>query len=232
MPERNPDRLLVVEDDKQISEAVCKYLAKHGYSCLPVMEGGKVSAYLGRVDLILLDLNLPDTDGLNVLKQVRERSRIPIIIMSARGEGHQRILGLDLGADDYLVKPVLPGEMLARVKALLRRSRPQEVADDALVLDEKARMVKGPGVEISFTEQEFDLLRFMSESPGQTFTRQELLNLVWREEATQRTRRVDLTVSRIRTKFADHHLDPPVESVWKVGYRFKGEQTPLASNPG
>lgn len=232
MPDRTPDKLLVVEDDKQISEAVCKYLEKHGYSCLPVMEGGKVAAYLGRVDLILLDLNLPDTDGLKVLKQVRERSRIPIIIMSARGEGHQRILGLDLGADDYLVKPVLPGEMLARVKALLRRSRPEEpTREDALTFDEKARMVKGPGVEICFTEQEFDLLRFMSESPGQTFTRQELLNLVWREESGQRTRRVDLTVSRIRTKFADQQLDPPVESVWKVGYRFKGELIPLVTSP-
>ena len=217
--------ILVVEDDNRVSEAVCKYLTKHGYSCLPLREGKKAVSYLSRVNLVLLDLNLPDTDGLEVLQELRGKSSLPVMIMSARGEGHQRILGLELGADDYVVKPVLPGELLARVKALFRRGRMQgEGESDDLVFDEKARMVRGAGVEISLTEQEFELLRFLSESPGQTFTREELLNLVWRDEAGDRTRRVDLAISRIRTKFADHQLEPPIESVWKVGYRFKSDE--------
>ena len=217
--------ILVVEDDNRVSEAVCKYLTKHGFSCLPLREGKQATAYLPRVDLILLDLNLPDTDGLDGLKTVRGQSSLPVMIMSARGEGHQRIQGLELGADDYVVKPVLPGELLARVKALFRRGRHlDEPPEEEFNFDEKARSVKGAGVEVFLTEQEFELLRFLSESPGQTFTREELLNLVWREDSSERTRRVDLTISRIRTKFADLRTESPIESVWKVGYRFKSDE--------
>ena len=224
MPGSSEKTILVVEDDNRVSEAVCKYLTKHGFSCVPLHEGKKALSYLSRVNLVLLDLNLPDADGLEVLQELRRKSSLPVMIMSARGEGHQRILGLELGADDYVVKPVLPGELLARVKALFRRGRMHETEAEELVFDEKARMVRGAGVEISLTEQEFELLRFLSESPGQTFTREELLNLVWRDEAGERTRRVDLTISRIRTKFADQQLEPPIESVWKVGYRFKSDE--------
>ena len=224
MPGSSEKTILVVEDDNRVSEAVCKYLTKHGFSCVPLHEGKKALSYLSRVNLVLLDLNLPDTDGLEVLQELRRKSSLPVMIMSARGEGHQRILGLELGADDYVVKPVLPGELLARVKALFRRGRMHETEAEELVFDEKARMVRGAGVEISLTEQEFELLRFLSESRVQTFTREELLNLVWRDEAGERTRRVDLTISRIRTKFADQQLEPPIESVWKVGYRFKSDE--------
>lgn len=214
--------ILLVEDDRRISEALCKYLRKHGFECLPILEGGKVPAYLSRGDLLLLDLNLPDMDGLEVLGKLRQESRIPVLIMSARGESQQRILGLNLGADDYLVKPVLPGELLARVNALFRRSEMTESTQlKKLSLDEKARIAKGPGGEVSLTEHEFGVLRIMSESPGQAFTRKELLQAVWGEGTGERTRRVDLAVSRIRTKFADLQMDSPIESVWKVGYRYK-----------
>lgn len=214
--------ILVVEDDRRIREPVCKYLTKHGFKCIPLEYGNGVVAYLNRVDLLLLDLNLPDIDGLEVLKAVRRQSDLPTIIMSARGEGQQRVLGLNIGADDYLVKPVLPGELVARVKALLRRcGRYQKAAaaTPTISFEPKARLARVGSVEVSLTEQEFELLGFLVESPGQTFTRQELLNLVWREEEGGRVRRVDVTVSRIRNKFVDRQVEPPVESVYKVGYR-------------
>lgn len=227
MPGPSAKTILVVEDERRIREPVCKYLEKHGFACIPLEEGRNVAAYLERVDLLLLDLNLPDIDGLDVLKQIRERSRLPIIILSARGNGEERILGLGLGADDYLVKPVLPGELVARVKALLRRSSYHETPAEGpgeFSFDQKARLVRMNGIEVSLTEQEFELVRFLVDSPGQTFTRQELLNLVWREEGTPGSRRVDLTVSRIRIKFADQHLESPIESIFKVGYRLAKRQ--------
>lgn len=214
--------ILIVEDDKRTSRALCKYLERNGFACLPLREGGKAKEFIPRVDLVLLDLNLPDMDGLEVLALIRERSQLPVIILSARGEGHHRILGLNQGADDYIAKPVLPGELLARVKALLRRSGiPFDEPSQYYSLDGNARVVKAGGQEIPLPGQEFKLLQVLAESPGHAFTREELLALIWREEPTLPTRRVDLAVSRIRTKFTDRNLEAPIESVWKVGYRFR-----------
>jgi two-component system response regulator ResD len=227
MSRNSKGKVLVVEDDPRISKAVCKYLEKHGYSVFPVYKGRDALAYTSRVDLILLDLNLPDIDGLEVLQQVRQKSRLPVLIMSARAQGKQRVLGLELGADDYLTKPVLPEELLARVKALLRRANwAPDGQENTLAFDEKSRIVQKSGVQISLTQTELQLLRFLAESPDRAFTREELLLLVWREPGDQPTRRVDLTVSRIRVKFADHQIEPPIKSVWNVGYRFDGP-TPL-----
>ena len=128
MPGSSEKTILVVEDDNRVSEAVCKYLTKHGFSCVPLQEGKKAVSYLSRVNLVLLDLNLPDTDGLDVLQELRRKSSLPVMIMSARGEGHQRILGLEMGADDYVVKLVLPesswlGSRLCSGEGVCKRPR-------------------------------------------------------------------------------------------------------------
>lgn len=222
MSDQWTETILVVETDPHINEAACRVLSKHGFTTFSVFSAREVQSYLTRVDLILLDLNLPDKDGLEVLRELRKISDIPIIVSSAHGQGNQRVLRLELGADDYLTKPVYPAEMVARVKALLRRLKKQAVAPASFVLNETARTFVQDGIEISLAQQEFQLLHFLAESPGEAFTRKELLSLVWQLETDKPSRRVDLAVSRIRVKFAEAGLDSPLEAVWKVGYRFKG----------
>lgn len=216
--------ILVVEDDLDIRNVICTYLQEHGFETRAETNGDRVIEQLDGVDLLVLDLQLPGLDGLEVLRQVRSLSHhLPVIIVSARGEGFDRITGLELGADDYLTKPFIPRELVARVKALLRRaelpsSKSQQTGP--LELDAEARQVRCEGEEVHFTPREYALFKALFQAPGKTFSREELLDRIWGEEYLGETRRVDLVVSKVRAKLAECGHKSLIRSVWGVGYRY------------
>lgn len=221
----NAARILVVEDDAEIREVMRGYLEEYGFGVVTASDGEQaLTCAQAGVSLIVLDLGLPGLDGFEVLRRLRVASTVPIIIVSARADGTDRVAGLELGADDYLVKPFLPRELVARVKALLRRaSLPavQNVTAGALVIDEVARKITLDGQEIHLTPREYELLRILARSPGRTFSRDELLDRVWGEEYAGDTRRVDLHISNLRNKLGRGSRPAPIHSVWGVGYRFE-----------
>lgn len=218
-------RVLVVEDDFEIREVINRYLGDHGFQVILAQDGPQALDLVRQdVELVVLDLGLPSMDGLEVVQRLRATSAIPILIVSARGEGADRITGLELGADDYLVKPFLPRELVARVKALLRRSRlpaSGSVGVGPLVVDAVARRVLLEGEEVELTPLEFELLKILAQSPGRTYSREELLDRVWGEEYLGDTRRVDIHISKLRTKLTRGSRPSPIRSIWGVGYRYE-----------
>jgi two-component system response regulator ResD len=219
-------RVLVVEDDAEIREVMRRYLEDHGYEVAVAMDGQQaLDRVQNGVELIILDLQLPRVDGFEVLSRLRQTSAIPVLIVSARGDGADRIAGLELGADDYMIKPFLPRELVARVKALLRRSRlPSTTSVNAgpVVVDAVARRVTLDGEEVELTPREYDLLKVLAQSPGRTFSREELLDRVWGAEYIGDTRRVDIHISKLRSKLTREARPSPIRSVWGVGYRYEG----------
>lgn len=217
-------RILVVEDDGDIRDVIRRYLEAHGFEVVVAADGAEaLTRAAGGVDLVVLDLQLPKVDGLEVVRRLRESSPLPILIVSARGDGEDRVAGLELGADDYLTKPFLPRELVARVKALLRRSRlPATSARKLgpLVIDPEARRVTLEGEPVELTPREYELLRILSQTPGKTFSREELLDRVWGHDYFGETRRVDLHISRLRNKISRPGRPAPIHSVWGVGYRY------------
>ncbi|MGE4202353.1 MAG: response regulator transcription factor [Vulcanimicrobiota bacterium] len=218
-------RVLVVEDDPDLSDFLSSYLGGHGFEVVLAADGFQALELAGGgVDLILLDLNLPGPDGFEVIRRVREYSPVPIMIVSARSEGPDRVTGLELGADDYLVKPFLPRELLARARALLRRARLPATRRtlDPLLVEPEARRVLLEGQQIDLTPLEYSLLRVLALAPGKSFSREELLEEVWGPgEATGDVRRVDLYISKLRCKLSRPGKPAPIQSVWGVGYRFE-----------
>lgn len=225
-------RILVVEDDPNVCELVSLYLNREGYQVHCVSNGEEaLRAYRAAPpDLIVLDLMLPGVDGLEVCRQVRKESETPIIMLSARGDDIDRILGLELGADDYVPKPFNPRELVARVKAVLRRSRQsgdgrageqRPLQFKGLTIDPLGRVVVVGEQEIQLTPKEFDLLWHMAVHPGRTFTRPELLEAVWGYDYYGDERTVDVHIKRLRQK-----IEPPgspvryIHTVWGVGYKF------------
>jgi len=221
--------VLVVEDDPDIMRIIRSFLEEDGYDILAATDGNMALELVKQdVDLLVLDVGLPGLDGLEVTRRVREFSPIPILIVSARGEGTDRVLGLEFGADDYLVKPFLPREMVARVKALLRRSKLTAPAAGAPVdtktgvyVDNDARRAFLDGEPLSLTAQEYEMLKVLSGAPGKNFTREELLDRVWGDDYMGQSRRVDLCVGRLRAKLERPGKPGPIRSIWGVGYRFE-----------
>jgi two-component system, OmpR family, response regulator ResD len=222
--------VLVVDDEPTIGEIVSRYLERSGYDTRVAADGPQAIAAVAsqRPDLIVLDVMMPGMDGLEVMRRVRERAerRTAIILLTAKGEESDRVIGLRLGADDYVVKPFSPAELVARVDAVLRRV--DTVADhepalvfDGLEIDPRGRRVVAAGEEVVLTQREFELLLFLARHPGRAFSRDELMDHVWGHAFYSDTSTVTVHVRRLRTKIEpDPEVPRHLETVWGVGYRF------------
>lgn len=225
-------KILIVDDDVNIAELISLYLTKECYDTRMVSDGEEALAVYEQYqpNLILLDLMLPGIDGYQVCREVRSKSTIPIIMLSAKGEIFDKVLGLELGADDYMIKPFDSKELVARVKAVLRRYQPvkQEapVSDikcveyPDLIVNQTNYSVLYHGQPIDMPPKELELLYFLASSPNQVFTREQLLDHIWGYEYIGDTRTVDVHVKRLREKIKDHKAWS-LSTVWGIGYKFE-----------
>jgi len=215
--------LLVVEDDDAIAVPLVDGLERAGFTTNRVATGADALANLDRTDLVLLDLGLPDMDGSEVCRRVRSESAVPIIIVTARGDESERVLGLELGADDYIVKPFGLRELIARVRAVGRRSgsiqdveRPQQIG--SLEIDRRTRRVAVDGDEVVLSPKEFDLLSLLGEDPGAVVSRQQIMDEVWDPHWYGPTKTLDVHIASLRKKLGDARL---IETVHSVGFRLR-----------
>jgi two-component system, OmpR family, response regulator ResD len=221
--------ILVVDDEPTITEVVARYLERAGYATHVAADGHAALEVAGAVrpDLVVLDLMLPGMDGLEVMRRLRERERVSVILLTARGEHSDRIIGLRLGADDYVVKPFSPAELVARVDAVLRRVEhspelEEPIAFEDLVIDPVARRVTVRGEEAQLTVREYDLLLHFVRHPGQVFSRDQLMEAVWQYSFYSDTSTVTVHVRRLREKVEAEPSKPRwLQTVWGVGYRFQ-----------
>jgi DNA-binding response OmpR family regulator len=217
--------VVVVEDDPNIADLVDLYLRREGYRVLLAPDGEKGLEFFSNEDpwIVILDVGLPGgRDGFEVCRQIRARSSVPVLFLTARDDEVDRILGLELGADDYLVKPFSPRELVARVRAILRRTREappiQEVVSvDSVEVDLRRREARHDGAVVNLTTREFDLLAFLANNAGLALSRQQLLDGVWGRDWYGDERTVDVHVAQLRKKFGSNL---PLATVWGVGYRF------------
>src|SRR5690349_14317072 len=222
-------KILVVDDEKHILELARLYLTREGYEVEGVGDGGQAVARFGQVkpDLVILDIMLPNVDGLTICKEIRKQSQVPIIMLTAREEVTDKVVGLEVGADDYLTKPFHPQELVARAKALLRRARsetdqPRLVRAGKLEVDIERHEVRHGADKVQLRPKEFDLLALLARHPGRVFQRSELLDLVWGYDFPGYTRTVDVHVQQVREKLSAAGVtDPSIQTVWGVGYRLE-----------
>ena len=227
-------KILIVDDDTNIAELISLYLTKECYETKMVHDGESAlkELQLFQPNLILLDLMLPGMDGNQVCREVRTKSQIPIIMLSAKGEVFDKVLGLELGADDYIVKPFDTKELVARVKANLRRCQQMSIPEapkqtDAniveypdLVINQSNYSVLYQGRTVEMPPKELELLYFLASSPNQVFTREQLLDHIWGYEYIGDTRTVDVHIKRLREKIKDHPRWS-LATVWGIGYKFE-----------
>jgi DNA-binding response OmpR family regulator len=220
--------VLIVEDDPKIAELVAKNLEAAGLVCHWAKDGSSALGGLHKSEpqLVVLDLMIPGIDGFEVARRIRAESDVPILMLTARSTESDKVLGFEIGADDYLTKPFSTRELVARVRALLRRASPRSEEDSvlhhgALALDAARRVVEVGGRLVDLTTLEFDLLYFLAQRPGRVFGREQLLQQVWGEDRYVDDRSIDSLVSRLRRKIeADPSHPRYVQTVWGAGYRF------------
>lgn len=226
-------KVLIVDDDENIAELIALYLNKECFDTKISADGrtGVEDFKTWNPDLVLLDIMLPVMDGYQVCREIRSLSQVPIIMLSAKGEVFDKVLGLELGADDYLAKPFDTKELVARVKANLRRKKIEDINNTA---DEDAKIVAFPDLEVNLTNysvkykgefvemapKEIELLYFLASSPNKVFTREQLLDNIWGYDFIGDTRTVDVHVKRVREKINDHE-HWAINTVWGVGYKFE-----------
>ncbi|HIS27359.1 MAG TPA: response regulator transcription factor [Candidatus Pullilachnospira intestinigallinarum] len=225
-------KILIVDDDNNIAELISLYLTKECYECQIVNDGEEaLKAFSSfQPNLILLDLMLPGMDGYQVCREIRHKSNVPIIMLSAKGEIFDKVLGLELGADDYMIKPFDSKELVARVKAVLRRFQPAPALDSKpagkyveypdLIINLTNYSVIYNGETIDMPPKELELLYFLASSPNQVFTREQLLDHIWGYEYIGDTRTVDVHIKRLREKIKDHK-SWSISTVWGIGYKFE-----------
>ena len=230
----NKQKILIVDDDENIAELISLYLTKECFDTMMVHDGEEalVAFDTYQRNLMLLDLMLPGIDGYQVCREIRARSNTPIIMLSAKGEVFDKVLGLEMGADDYIMKPFDSKEMVARVKAVLRRYQPGQKMESPV--EDKSKRVEYPGISINLTNysvivdgqtvdmppKELELLYFLAASPNQVFTREQLLDQIWGYEYIGDTRTVDVHIKRLREKIKDH-ATWGLATVWGIGYKFE-----------
>jgi DNA-binding response OmpR family regulator len=222
-------KVLVVDDEDHIVELARIYLTREGYEVEGVGDGSQALARFGQIkpDLVVLDIMLPGADGLEICKEIRKQSQVPIIMLTARDEVTDKVVGLEVGADDYLTKPFHPQELVARAKALLRRARlepdaPKLIRAGKLEVDLERHEVRHGQAKVQLRPKEFDLLTLLARHPGRVFQRSELLDLVWGYDFPGYTRTVDVHVQQLREKLAAAGVtQPSIETVWGVGYRLE-----------
>ncbi len=228
-------KILIVDDDENIAELISLYLTKECFETETVNDGESalIKFESFKPDLILLDIMLPGIDGYDVCREIRKSSKTPIIMLSAKGEVFDKVLGLELGADDYIIKPFDSKEMVARVKAVLRRTKdstPSPVAEEKpvhaskveyndLIINQSDYSVTYKNQIIEMPPKEFELLFFLASSPNHVFTREQLLNNIWGYDYAGDTRTVDVHIKRLREKLVDNEYWR-VATVWGVGYKF------------
>jgi len=223
-----PRRVLVVDDEPTVREVVARYLERDGMTVEQASDGAQAMDALKRhPDLVVLDIMIPGTTGLEILREIRQHGETPVILLTARSDETDRVVGLELGADDYVVKPFSPRELAARVRSVLRRSRVrpsvEKLAFDGLVIDTAARDVFVSGLLVQMRPREFDLLAFLAASPRQVFSRSQILERVWDAPAEfQDLSTITVHVRRLRNKIEADPLHPRwITTVWGVGYRFE-----------
>jgi DNA-binding response OmpR family regulator len=224
--------ILVVDDDATIRDILERYLRREGFAVRTTADGQTAlqTVHAEKPDLIVLDLMLPEIDGWELCRRLRAETTIPILMLTARGEEYERILGLGLGADDYVTKPFSPGEVVARIKAIFRRIdmiravtplREEIIHVGAITIDPLARQVTLAGRQVVLTPKEFDLLYFLASHPRQVFSQQQLLDQVWGYTYAGETSTVTVHVRHLREKIEADPAHPQIiETVWGSGYRF------------
>lgn len=226
-------KILIVDDDENIAELISLYLMKECFDTMMVHDGEQALYAFDtyKPNLVLLDLMLPGIDGYQVCREIRGKANTPIIMLSAKGEVFDKVLGLELGADDYIIKPFDSKELVARVKAVLRRYQPSKPETTAAP---KGKYVEYPGLTVNLTNysvvvdgskvdmppKELELLYFLASSPNQVFTREQLLDQLWGYEYIGDTRTVDVHIKRLREKIKDHPTWR-LSTVWGIGYKFE-----------
>ncbi len=228
-------RILIVDDDSNIAELISLYLTKECFSCRIAGDGEEALSAVSdfQPNLILLDLMLPGMDGYEVCREVRRTSNVPIIMLSAKGEVFDKVLGLEMGADDYIIKPFDSKELVARVKAVLRRfQQPSAAAASSgasrakiaefpdLVINQTNYSVTYRGQPLEMPPKELELLYFLASQPNQVFTREQLLDHIWGYEYVGDTRTVDVHIKRLREKISDNP-NWSISTVWGIGYKFE-----------
>lgn len=222
-------KILIVDDDKHIVELIRLYLDKEGCELKTAFQGKEALDifHVWTPDLVVLDIMMPEMDGWDVCREIRRISRVPVIMLTARGEVFDKVLGLELGADDYMVKPFDPKELIARIKAVLRRTREsdgtvsQEVVLPGLAISKKEYTVRFQGQKIELPPKELELLYFLASAPNRVFTREQLLEHIWGYDFMGDSRTVDVHVKRLREKFTDENQRWEIKTVWGVGYKFE-----------
>ena len=226
--------ILIADDNRDIVDILKVYAQKEGYKCIYAYDGEQALKMYKEINptLILLDVMMPKMNGFDVCRQIRQTSNVPIIMITAKSEEADRIMGLDIGADDYMVKPVSPREVMAKIKAVLRRvsdevteehSKRIEIA--GLVVDMNSYEASVNGKPVVLTKKEIEIIWLFASNPGRVFTRDHLLENIWGYEYFGDTRTVDTHIKRIRTKLnLDNTVNFDIKTVWGVGYKFEAKQ--------
>ena len=229
------NKILIADDNQQITSILANYARKEGFEPLVALDGQQAlelfEQHEKNIDVVLLDVMMPKLDGFEVCRELRRRSMVPIIMVTARGEDFERIMGLDIGADDYILKPFSAGEVMARVRAILRRVQPREAEQQNLysvgnlVIDLDKYLVTIGGADVTLTKKEVELLGTLAKNSSKVFSRENLLDSIWGYDYFGDSRTVDSHIKRLRAKVDKfEHEEWESKTIWGVGYRFEEKE--------